>query len=151
MNKAFVREPEFDGRAFCPRCGTLGTAVNTGPLNTHIRSELREKMHDSAWYCGFARCDVAFFNLLETVIVIDELKAPIYPYDLDAPLCACFGFRYEDVEADVRDGAPTRIRQLLAKSQSREARCLTLAVDGRCCMSEVQKLYMRLCAKSAAE
>ena len=27
MNKAFVREPDFDGRAFCPRCGALGLPV----------------------------------------------------------------------------------------------------------------------------
>ncbi len=151
MNKAFVREPEFDGRAYCPRCGTLGTAVNAGPLDTHIQPESRTRMHDSAWYCGFARCEVAYFNLLETVVVMDELKAPIYPYDLGAPLCACFGLCYDDVEADVHDDSPTRIRRLLAKSQSAEASCRTLAVDGQCCMAEVQKLYMKLRAKASAE
>ena len=151
MNKAFVREPEFDGRAYCPRCETVGTAVDAGPLDTHIRPEFRAKMHDSAWYCAFAGCEVAYFNLLETVVVMDELSAPIYPDDLDAPLCACFGFCYEDVEADVCDNKPTRIRELLAKSQSSDARCQTLAVDGRCCMSEVQKLYLKLRAQASTD
>ena len=151
MNKAFVREPEFDGRAYCPRCGTVGTAVDTRPLDPHIPAEFRAKMHDSAWYCGFAGCEVAYFNVLETVVVMDELNAPIYPDDLDAPLCACFGFRYEDVEADVSASQPVRIRQLLAKSQSSEARCQILAVDGKCCLTEVQKLYLKLCAKQEAE
>jgi hypothetical protein len=144
MNKAFVREPDFDGRAYCPRCGTLGVTVGAGPLDRHIRAESRAKMHDAAWFCGFARCDVVYFNLLESVVAIDELVRPIYPYDLDAPICACFGMGYDDVEADVREGQPTRIRQLLAKSQSAEARCATLAADGRCCLPEVQKLYMKL-------
>jgi hypothetical protein len=144
MNKAFVREPDFDGRAFCPRCGALGVQVETAPLDAHIRPDARSKLGDSAWFCNFPRCDVAYFNLFEAVVLVDELKAPVYPKDLDAPMCACFGFAYDDVEADVRDGKPSRIRELLARSQSSEARCAELAADGRCCMSAVQELYMRL-------
>jgi hypothetical protein len=59
-------------------------------------------------------------------------------------MCACFGFTSDDVEADIEDGQPVRIRALLAKSQSPQARCQTLAVDGNCCMREVQRLYMKL-------
>jgi hypothetical protein len=150
MNKAFVREPDDDGRAFCPRCKTLGLPVERGPLDTHIRSECRSKIGDSAWFCSFPRCEVAYFNLFETVVLMDELKAPVYPYDPDAPICACFGLTYDDVEADVREGTPTRIRELLAKSKSSEANCYTLAADGRPCMSAVQELYMRLRSQSGA-
>ena len=39
---------------------------------------------------------------------------------------------------------PTRIRQLVARSQSPEARCATLAANGQCCLPEVRKLYMKL-------
>ena len=144
MNKAFIREPEFDGRAFCPRCGALGLPVEHGPLDLHIKPESRNKLGDSAWFCNFQHCEVAYFNLFEAVVLVDELKAPVYPKDLDAPMCACFGFDYDDAEADVRDGAPTRIRELLAKSKSSEARCTELAADGRCCMAAVQELYMKL-------
>lgn len=144
MNKAFVKEPEFDGRAFCPRCGTLGVAVGEGPLDAHIRPDSRMKMQDAAWFCGFARCDVAYFNIFEAVVTVDELKSPIYPKDLDAPICACFGLTYDDVEADVREPQPTRIRALLAKSKTSDARCQTLAADGQCCMKTVQELYMKL-------
>ena len=144
MNKAFVREPDFDGRAFCPRCGALGAPVEHGPLDAHIRADSRSKMGDSAWFCGFPRCDAAYFNLFEAVVTVDELRAPVYPKDFDAPICACFGLNYDDVEADVRDGAPMRIRELLARSKSSEARCHDLAADGQCCMSAVQELYMKL-------
>jgi hypothetical protein len=148
MNKAFVREPEFDGRAFCPRCRTLGLPVEAGPLDTHIRPELRGRMHDAAWFCGFPRCDVAYFNLFDAVVTMDELKSPVYPYDPNAPICACFGFSYDDVEEDARDTQPTRIRELLARSKSADARCHTLAADGRCCMTAVQELYMKLRARA---
>jgi hypothetical protein len=144
MNKAFVREPDFDGRAFCPRCGSLGLPVEHGPLDRHIRPEFRDALGDTAWHCSFPRCDVAYFNLFDAVVVLDELKAPIYPFDLDAPICACFGMTYDDVQADVDEGQPTRVRELLAKSKSPEARCELLAADGRCCMTAVQELYMRL-------
>ncbi|HEX5472510.1 MAG TPA: hypothetical protein VFW73_11515 [Lacipirellulaceae bacterium] len=149
MNKAFVREPEDNGRAYCPRCRTLGLPVERGPLDTHIRPESRFKMQDAAWFCPFACCDVAYFNLYGAVVLMDELKALVYPYDPDAPICACFGLTYVDVEADVRDGAPRRIRELLAKSKSPEAQCYTLAADGRPCIGTVQELYMRLRAESA--
>jgi hypothetical protein len=144
MNKAFVREPESDGRAYCPRCGSLGIPVSAAALDTHIRDESRARMRESAWFCNFPRCDAAYFNEFDEAIAIDELVAPVYPKDLDAPICACFGFTYDDVEADIREGKPTRIRELLAKSKTPAANCPSLAADGRCCMAVVQELYMRM-------
>jgi hypothetical protein len=144
MNKAFVREPDFDGRAFCPRCRSLGLPVEHGPLDRYIKPESRSKLGDTAWFCNFPRCDVAYFNLFDAVVLRDELALPVYPFDLDAPLCACFGLAYDDVDADVGESVPSRIRETLAKSKSPDARCEELAPDGRCCMPVVQELYMRL-------
>jgi hypothetical protein len=148
MNKAFVREPDFDGRAFCPRCGALGVPVEHGPLDAHIKPEARNKLGDSGWFCNFPRCEVAYFNVFDAIVLVDELNAPVYPKDLDAPICACFGLSYDDVEADVHEEKPVRIRELLAKSKSDAARCAELAADGRCCMPAVQELYMRLKTQS---
>jgi hypothetical protein len=144
MNKAFVREPESDGRAYCPRCSSLGVPVGAAALDANILPESRAKMHDAAWFCNFPRCEAVYFNEFDEMVTVEELIAPVYPKDLDAPICPCFGFKYDDVEADVREGKPTRIRELLAKSRTPEARCETLATDGRCCMATVQELYMRL-------
>ena len=143
MNKAFVREPEFDGRAYCPRCGSLGTPVNKATLDRHVQKQSRPGMGDSAWFCDFSRCDVAYFDLFERYVAVNELQSTVYPKDAAAPICACFGFTLEDIEADVHQGTPIRIRELLAKSKSSDAQCHTLAADGRCCMREVQRLYMR--------
>jgi hypothetical protein len=148
MNKAFVREPDDDGRAFCPRCGTLGVPVQSGALDTHIRPESRAKMVDSAWFCGFHRCDVAYFNLFGGIVVMDELKAPVYPYDINAPICACFGLTYDDVIADVDAPTPVRIREVVARTRAGEAQCHNLAADGRSCIGALQELYMRLRSQS---
>ena len=144
MNKAFVREPDADARLLCPRCASPGTAVGNGPVETYVRPESQAALRDAAWYCGNSACEVAYFNMFEQTVCVSELVTPVYPYDLDAPMCACFGFTSDDVEADIEDGQPVRIRALLAKSQSPQARCQTLAVDGNCCMREVQRLYMQL-------
>lgn len=144
MNKAFVREPEPDGRAYCPRCGSLGVPVEHGTLDAHILPKFRNKVGDAAWFCGFPRCDAAYFNLFGVVVSIEELNAPVYPKDLDAPICACFGLNYDDVAADAAEGVPVRIRANLARSESDEARCETLAADGRNCMSAIQELFIRL-------
>jgi hypothetical protein len=148
MNKAFVREPDDDGRAYCPRCGSLGISVESGPLDTHIRPESRSKMRDSAWFCNYPRCEAAYFNQFDAVVQTDELNAPIFSKGASAPICACFAFTYDDVVADVDDGTPARTRALLAKAKSPEARCHTLAPDGRSCISAVQELYMKLRAQS---
>jgi hypothetical protein len=108
-------------------------------------------MLDAAWFCGFHRCDVAYFNLFGGAVTMGELKAPVYPYDPNAPICACFGLTYDDVEADVREGTPTRIRAVLARSKSEAAPCHTLAADGRSCMGAVQELYMRLRSQEASQ
>lgn len=150
MNKAFVREPEFDGRAYCPRCGALGTAVNSVTLDHHLKDRARPQLGEAAWFCSFASCDVAYFDLYERRVMTADLQTPVYPKDPAAPICACFGFTTEDIEADVVEGIPTRIRKLLAKSDSPEARCHALAADGRCCMREVQRIYMRLREQSPA-
>jgi len=147
MNKAFVREPEFDGRAFCPRCGSLGTLVGKAALDHHLPPQSRARLDDSAWFCAFPTCDVAYFDLFETVMEVAELRQPVYPKDPEAAICACFGFTIDELEADIHDGTPTRIRELLAKSKSDDARCSTLAADGQCCMREVQRLYMSRIAK----
>ncbi|MEO2036956.1 MAG: hypothetical protein ABGZ35_33185 [Planctomycetaceae bacterium] len=143
MNKAFVREPELDGRTYCPQCGSLGTPVNRETLDHHVQKPSRSRLADSAWFCEFAACDVSYFDQFERFVSVDDLHSSVYPKSAEAPICACFGFTLEDIEADVRDGTPLRIRELLAKSESSDAQCQTLSASGQCCLREVQRLYIR--------
>lgn len=143
MNKAFVREPEPDGRAYCPGCGSLGVAVDSVTLDHHVDAESRAAIGEIGWFCNFSRCEVAYFDLFERVIRVNQLRHPVYPKDPRAAICPCFGFTAEDVEAAVQHRSPASIRELLAKSKTKEARCGILAPDGQCCMQEVQRLYIR--------
>ena len=144
MNKAFVKEPEFDGRAYCPRCGQLGTSVQAVTLDAFVQQAARGDLGDDAWFCGFERCEVAYFNLFESTVGTDQLLRSVYPKDLHAPICGCFGLQMSDIEEDVAEGHPSRLRELSERSRSDEARCQSAAADGRCCMQEAQRIYFRL-------
>jgi hypothetical protein len=143
MNKAFVREPDDDGKGFCPRCGSLGYPVLGGTLDVHIQSQARPRLGATGWFCPYPDCSVAYFDAFDTVISISELTRPVYPKDQTASLCGCFEFYESDLDADLADVAPVRIRGLLARSQTPEARCAVLAADGRCCLTEIRRQYLQ--------
>jgi hypothetical protein len=144
LNKAFIREPEQDERAFCPRCGSVGIPVLGGPLDRFIRPDARAKLLHDAWFCNSPTCDVAYFNLTGSVVSTRELTRPVYPKDPEAPICACFGYTYDDAAADVAEAAPQRTRELLAKAKTAPADCSSLAAGGQSCVAAVQSLYLKL-------
>jgi hypothetical protein len=142
MNKAFVREAEDSGKRYCPRCRALGEPVGRATLEAFLRDESLGTIAETAYFCPTPNCDVAYFDDFERAASTDALLRPVYPKDRDAPVCGCFGLTEEDVEADLAEGAPTRVRANLAKANSGEARCETAAADGRSCTAAVQKYYL---------
>jgi len=143
MNKAFVKEQENQG-GFCPRCGSLGTPVGRETMAAQLRPGAAVDVADPAYFCGFARCDTAYFDDYDRVIPVDRLLRPIWPKDPVAPLCGCFGLTAEDVEADVREGGVARVKAAVAQSKGPDADCLHRAADGRSCAAEIQRLYFKL-------
>jgi hypothetical protein len=142
MNKAFVREPDQTAE-YCPRCGTQGETVGNETLETYLSAQQRGRVSDRANFCPSPRCEVAYFDSFERVILVSELSKPIYPKDPDAPICACFGLTCEEIEQDVAEGVVTRTRTIVEKAKSTEARCARLAANGRSCLAYVQKYYLQ--------
>jgi len=144
MNKAFVREPDDTGQLHCPVCGSLGIAVQRETWQAHIKPEAATHLAESAFFCPFARCNVVYFDMFERRVTTDEVAHGVYPKDPQAPICGCFGLTAEDVEADIREGAPMRVRQVVVRAKSDEARCRTMSPSGQSCVAEVQRYYMKL-------
>ena len=113
-------------------------------LDAFVQQAARGDLGDDAWFCGFERCEVAYFDLFESTVATDQLLRSVYPMDLHAPICGCFGLQMSDIEEDVAEGHPSRLRELSERSRSDEARCQSAAADGRCCMQEAQRIYFRL-------
>ncbi len=143
MNKAFVREPDND-RARCPRCDAPGVPVRQETLQAFLAPAALQQLTETAFYCPFARCPVAYFDLFDRWVDQTALQRPVYPKDPTAPLCGCFGLTLDDVEQDVREGGVIRVKALLEKSQSPAAHCATASPTGQCCMPEVQRCLIRL-------
>jgi hypothetical protein len=143
MNKAFVRDPDST-EVLCPRCQAAGDSVPWGTVQHHVPTERQASLSASSFFCPTPTCPVAYFDAFESLVLAADLVRPVYPKDPQAPLCPCFGLTMEDVELDVDEGTPRRIRELLAKSKSPAARCHETSATGRCCVPDVQKAYFRL-------
>lgn len=144
MNKAFIREPDDTGVLNCPACGSLGIAVRRETWKAHIRPGGAEGLAESAFFCPYSRCAVVYFDMFERRVTTDALRHGVYPKDAQAPICGCFGLTSDDVQADIREGVVTRVRELLAKAKSDDAHCLTMSASGQNCTAEVQRYYMKL-------
>jgi hypothetical protein len=86
---------------------------------------------------------VAYFDMFERRVTTAGLRHGVYPKDPRAPLCGCFGLTTDEVDADIREGGVRRVRELLAKANSPDARCQTESASGRSCVSQVQGYYMK--------
>jgi hypothetical protein len=144
MNKAFVREPDDTGQLNCPACGSLGIQVTRETWSAHVQPSAGAQLAESAFFCPFAKCQIVYFDMFERHVTTGELLHGVYPKDSGAAICGCFGLTIEDVQADVDEGTPTRVRELLAKAKSPEARCRTCSPSGQPCTPEVQRAYMKL-------
>ena len=150
MNKAFVREPDSTNER-CPDCGSHGRTVGSTVLDKYVRTESRESLGETASFCTNAKCDIVYFDVFERCIRTAQMIHSVYPKDRSAPICACFQLKESDIDLDLEEGLPTRVRQLLAQSESPEARCEDLAADGHSCVSEVQKYYLSRSTKTPYE
>jgi len=143
MNKAFVREPDDNGQLQCPQCGSLGTPVTAETWRAQLAHDTTSSVAETAFFCTYAKCDVVYFDMFDRVIRTGELRCPVYPKDPQAPVCACFGLTTDDIDGDIAEGVVTRVREVIAKAKSPEARCRTAAPSGQSCVAEVQRYYMK--------
>lgn len=149
MNKAFLREPEqTDAR--CPGCQSVGQAVGPLTLNARLTPDVRKSLAESGYFCPNSRCQVVYYDDFEGDVLRVAFTAAIPLKDADAPLCACFGVTRDDIEADVEEGGVARTRAAVLKAQSDEARCTTLAPNGRTCAPELQRYFLR-CKQQAEQ
>ena len=144
MNKAFIREPDDTGKLNCPACGSLAVAVVGETWRAHVADAASQNLAEPAGFCPYAKCDIVYFDMFQRQIRTAALRHGVYPKDPQAPVCGCFGLTSEDVADDVREGVVTRVRGLLEKAKSPEARCRTMSASGQSCVGDVQRYYMKL-------
>jgi hypothetical protein len=142
MNKAFVRESDSTIER-CPQCGSPGESVGAATLDALLKPEHRSQLGAEAYFCASATCPIAYFDQFERSAAIDALARPVYPKDPAAPICPCFGLTPDEVEDDARAGDVARVRAAIERAKSAEARCPQTAPNGRSCVAEIQRYYMK--------
>lgn len=143
MNKAFCKEPDTSLPPRCPRCGANGVQVTVETLLRHLRDPAAEPLGEPAYFCGTDACEVAYFDLLERCVDVAAARGLCWPKDPAGPLCSCHGLTVDDIDADLDDGTPTRVRRVVQAASRPDAACGTNSPDGRSCAARVQKHYMR--------
>lgn len=143
MNKAFCREPEETRPPACPVCGNEGLRVEGATLAAHVPAPHVEALGEPAYFCDTARCDVAYFDTGERLVHVGEAHGLPWPKDPTGPLCGCHGFTIDDVDADIAEGLPTRVREAVRRAGLPDAACGTRSADGRSCAARIQRLYVR--------
>lgn len=143
MNKAFCREPDDTRPPRCPRCGVEGARVEPATLAAHVDAAVAESLGEPAYFCGTDACEVAYFDLLERWIAVTSARGLPWPKDPAGSLCACHGLTADDVDADIAEGTPRRVRDVVRRAGLPDAACATRSADGRSCVARVQKFYMR--------
>ena len=111
-------------------------------LKCYLTDQQRRVLAEPANFCPSPQCAVAYFDVFESYVLATDLSRPVYPKDPTAPICVCFGLTRQDIEQDVDEGIVTRTKAALEKAKSPDARCATMAANGRPCVAYVQKYYV---------
>ena len=143
MNKAFCKEPEQSARPLCPRCGAEGYGVGEATLRAHLAPADAALLAEPVAWCDTESCPVAYFDALERSVDVSRATGIHWPKEPTGALCNCHGLTCEDVDADLAEGEPTRVRAVVLKAGAPGARCATVAADGRSCVARVQRYYVR--------
>ncbi len=145
MNKAFVREPE----PVEPRCPTLdgcegiGVPVSRTTLLAQLPQEIAQRLSESSYYCPNPNCRVAYFDVWGVSVSQTSLRTSTYPKNPTAPVCSCFGITAQEILEEALAGRKERVRELLAKAESTEARCETESPSGASCVVEIRRLFLK--------
>jgi hypothetical protein len=143
MNKAFCKEPDSSLPPRCPRCGADGLEVGPDTLRAHLAPETAASLGEPAYWCATDGCSVSYFDLFERSVDVDAAHGLYWPKDPTAPLCCCHGLTVDDVDADLAEPVPLRIRALVQQAGQPDAACATKSPDGRSCVARVQRYSMR--------
>jgi hypothetical protein len=143
MNKAFCKEPEQSARPLCPTCGAEGQVVTEATLRAHVPAGDAETLAEPVAWCDTERCPVAYFDSLERTIAVERATGIHWPKCPTGVLCQCHGLTCEDVDADLAEGEPRRVREIVRRAGEPGAECALRSADGRSCVARVQRIYVR--------
>lgn len=145
MSRAFVKEADAK-EPRCPQppgCGGVGIPVSRATIEANTAIEPAVEFHGEPFYCPDPDCVVAYFDGFGTRVERTATLRRAWPKDGDAPVCSCFGITVTQIEEWADRGEKARVRELLDRTKSADAKCLVTAPDGRRCEEKVRRVFLR--------
>lgn len=133
----------------CLECGQRGRPVPATTLEALVSTPALTALRDHTGFrfCANPLCDTAYFRaqtgervprgMVKVRIGQKETEPPI-------PVCYCFGFSAEQIEADVHRTGTSSIPEIIReKCRQGLDRCERTNPQGRCCLGNVRAVLAR--------
>jgi len=143
MNRAFIREPDDTIDPRCPACGVVGLPVPRHTVTSLARPEAIGGLSDAAYFCATPHCNVVYYDGNGQFVDAAGVRVRVWPKDGGAAVCGCYGVTADLIEEDARAGRKEALRLLATRSAAEPARCEFKSASGRCCVPEVQRIYLK--------
>lgn len=147
--------PQHCGPAKCPACGELGKTVQRITLGALLKPEKRPEIprQKEVCFCRSAACDIVYFIPDRVLFRKEDLSVLVglkEPTNLKAPVCYCFGWTPEKIQAEIKTTEKsTAIEQIKAQVQSGNCYCEITNPQGSCCLGNVSKVTKEIAQRLA--
>ncbi|MBI4431739.1 MAG: copper chaperone Copz family protein [Candidatus Omnitrophica bacterium] len=152
-----LHPPQKCGPAKCPECGELGKTVQRITLGALLRPEKRPEIpkQKEFCFCRSATCAIVYFAPDRVLFRKDDLSVAVglkEPQDPAAPVCYCFGWTPEKIQAEIRNtGKSTVTDQIKAQVKAGNCYCEVTNPQGTCCLGDVSKAVKEIKEKVRLE
>lgn len=131
----------------CLSCQGPSQPVTLRTLRLMLKPEFFDQVGESQYrFCASPACPVVYFSR-ECCFTSDALRIRVGLKEKDGliPLCYCFGFNEQDLQAEIQGKGHTTIPQRIsALTKERMCACEECNPSGACCLGEVTKAVKRL-------
>ncbi|HEX9004002.1 MAG TPA: hypothetical protein VGB07_29090 [Blastocatellia bacterium] len=131
----------------CLSCEGASQPVTLRTMLLMLKSEFFDQVGESQYrFCASPDCPVVYFSR-ERRFTSDNLRIRVGLKEKDGliPLCYCFGFNEQDLQAEIKaEGHTTIPQRISALTKERMCACEERNPSGACCLGEVTKAVKRL-------
>jgi len=128
----------------CPMNEQVVKPVGRITVESLFKPEIKSQLLPQPYYfCNAPDCDTVYVSALgEHLITKDQLsvRVGIKEQDDPIPICYCFNFDRQSIQADFRNKGSTEIlKTITARVKAGECQCEVTNPSGTCCLGDVDR------------
>lgn len=138
---------KVEAQRVCSSCQGASQPVTLRTLLLMLKPKFFDQLGESQYrFCASPDCPVVYFSRERSFTTGDlRIRVGLKEKDSLIPLCYCFGFNEQDLQAEIKTEGHTTIPQRIAAlTKERMCACEERNPSGACCLGEVAKTVKRL-------